>query len=115
MCLRLWAQLLGFKPVMREGLLTIDLGFSESWEGDLEAEAAAIDFFLQFLVPAPWIGYYRGMSRFPAPFLVAQVEILQSLGIAVSRSLLLYWPRDRTYLVGIVEFSSHSWFSKEKL
>ena len=42
-----WSGCLAFEPIIeRKGFLTINLGFSESWEGGLVVEAAeAIDFF----------------------------------------------------------------------
>ena len=75
--------LLGFEPVIkRKGFFTINLGFSESWEGGLVVEATeAIDFICSsWCLPHELVA---GMSRdFQPLFLVAQVEILQSLGIA---------------------------------
>ena len=42
-----WPSCLAFEPVIkRKGFFTIDLGFSESWEGGLVVEATeAIDLF----------------------------------------------------------------------
>ncbi len=68
-------QLLGLEPVIERRAFTIDLGLAESWRSRAEA-AETIDFFCS----SPPHELVTGNAQdFQPLFLVAQVEILQSL------------------------------------
>ena len=87
-----WPSCLAFEPVIkRKGFFTIDLGFSESWEGGLVVEAAeAIDFFSSsWRLPHELVA--GDVQDFKPLFPGSAGSDLAVLGIAgSSHSLLLY-------------------------